>query len=109
MNSNNMNSKPENIVFFFFRIGKDVWLFMLLFDFKCNFRSRPQYFDHFNKDVVLLPNPSWGLVCKQGSKLRLHKHGHILSAFEFQKAWDYKTVVEQIRAGFGERIPEDVR
>ncbi|KAG8012314.1 hypothetical protein GBF38_020022 [Nibea albiflora] len=39
----------------------------------------------------------------------LHKHGHILSAFEFQKAWDQQTVTERIRDGFGERIPEDVR
>ncbi|XP_030604857.1 uncharacterized protein LOC115793852 [Archocentrus centrarchus] len=47
-------------------------------------------------------------MCKQGLKLWLHKHGHILSAFEFQKAWDYQTIVQHIKDGFGERIPEDV-
>ncbi|KAG7455575.1 G2 M phase-specific E3 ubiquitin-protein ligase-like [Solea senegalensis] len=71
-------------------------------------RARAQQHDHFNKDVILLPNPSWGVVCKQGTKVWLHKHGHILSAFEFQKVWDHQTVIERIRDGFGERIPEDV-
>ncbi|XP_062418993.1 uncharacterized protein LOC134131245 [Pungitius pungitius] len=71
-------------------------------------RARSQQHDHFNKDVILLPNPSWGIVCRQGTKLRLHKHGHILSAFEFQKAWDQQTVMERIRDSFGEHIPEDV-
>ncbi|XP_056437117.1 uncharacterized protein LOC130374401 isoform X2 [Gadus chalcogrammus] len=71
-------------------------------------RARTQLHNNFNKDIILLPDPSWGIVCKQGAKLRLHKHGHILSAFEFQKAWDHQTVVERIRDGFGEHIPEDV-
>lgn len=68
-----------------------------------------QQHDHFNKDVILLPTPSWGVVCKQGSKLWLHKHGHILSAFEFQKTWDNQTVVKHLKESFGERLPEDVR
>ncbi|XP_059201469.1 uncharacterized protein LOC131981267 isoform X1 [Centropristis striata] len=67
-----------------------------------------QQHDHFNKDVILRPNPSWGIVCKQGTKVWLHKHGHILSAFEFQKFWDHQTVIQRIRDGFGEHIPEDV-
>ncbi|CAL8270225.1 unnamed protein product [Gadus morhua 'NCC'] len=71
-------------------------------------RARAQLHNNFNKDIILLPDPSWGIVCKQGARLRLHKHGHILSAFEFQKAWDHQTVVERIRDGFGEDIPEDV-
>ncbi|XP_053192741.1 uncharacterized protein LOC128376917 [Scomber japonicus] len=71
-------------------------------------RALAQQHDHFNKDVILLPNPSWGIVCKQGKKVWLHKHGHILSAFEFQKAWNHQTVIQRIREGFGERIPEDV-
>ncbi|KAI9531108.1 hypothetical protein NQZ68_000602 [Dissostichus eleginoides] len=40
-------------------------------------------------------------------KLRLHEHEHILSAFEFQKAWYHNTVMEHIRHGFGECVPED--
>ncbi|XP_060941362.1 G2/M phase-specific E3 ubiquitin-protein ligase-like [Limanda limanda] len=71
-------------------------------------RARSQQHDHFNKDVILLPNPSCETVCKQGPKLRLHKHGHILSAFEFQKAWDHQAVMAHIRDGFGQLIPEDV-
>nr|XP_046254833.1 uncharacterized protein LOC124064426 [Scatophagus argus] len=71
-------------------------------------RACAQQHDHFNKDVILLPNPSWAIVCKQGTKVWLHKHGHILSAFEFQKVWDHQTVIQHIRDGFGERIPEDV-
>ncbi|XP_027132288.1 G2/M phase-specific E3 ubiquitin-protein ligase [Larimichthys crocea] len=42
------------------------------------------------------------------TKVWLHKHGHILSAFEFQKVWDHQAVIQHIRDGFGERIPEDV-
>ncbi|XP_028458425.1 uncharacterized protein LOC114571330 [Perca flavescens] len=71
-------------------------------------RVRTQQHDHFNKDVILLPNQSWGVVCKQGPKSWLHKHGHILSAFELQKDWDHQTVLERIRDGFGENIPDDV-
>ncbi|XP_031159556.1 uncharacterized protein LOC116052868 isoform X4 [Sander lucioperca] len=55
---------------------------------------RTQQHDHFNKEVILLPNQSWGVVCKQGPKSWLHKHGH--------------TVLERIRDGFGEHIPDDV-
>ncbi|CAM4493866.1 unnamed protein product [Leuciscus chuanchicus] len=71
-------------------------------------RARAQQHDHFNKDIILLPNPSWEAVCKQHPKVRLHKHGHILNAFEIQKAWDHQTVMERIREGFGDRLPEDV-
>ncbi|KAG1927281.1 G2/M phase-specific E3 ubiquitin-protein ligase [Pimephales promelas] len=71
-------------------------------------RARYQQHDHFNKDIILLPNPSWDAVCKQHPKVWLHKHGHILNAFEIQKAWDHQTVMERIRNGFGDRLPEDV-
>ncbi|KAL7394479.1 hypothetical protein ABVT39_026611 [Epinephelus coioides] len=71
-------------------------------------RVRTQQHGHINKDVILLPNQSWGVVCKQGPKSWLHKHGHILSAVEFQKDWDHQTVLERIRDGFGEHIPDDV-
>ncbi|XP_023153201.1 uncharacterized protein LOC118470384 isoform X1 [Amphiprion ocellaris] len=72
-------------------------------------RVRAHQHDDFNKDVILLPNPSWGIVCQQDTKVWLHKHGHILSAFEFQKVWDHQTVIQHIRGGFGECIPEDDR
>ncbi|XDV25542.1 hypothetical protein PO909_029448, partial [Leuciscus waleckii] len=71
-------------------------------------RARAQQHDHFNKDIIGKPNPSWEAVCKQHPKVRLHKHGHILNAFEIQKAWDHQTVMERIREGFGDRLPEDV-
>ncbi|KAK7171913.1 hypothetical protein R3I93_004269 [Phoxinus phoxinus] len=71
-------------------------------------RARAQQHDHFNKDIILLPNPSWEVVCKQHPKVRLHNHGHILNAFELHKAWDHQTVMERIRDGFGDRLPEDV-
>ncbi|XP_076141258.1 uncharacterized protein LOC143123864 isoform X2 [Alosa pseudoharengus] len=71
-------------------------------------RDRVQQYEHFNKDVVLLPDPSWTVVCKQGPKLWLHNQGHILSAFEFKKVWDHQTIINRIREGFGDRIPADV-
>ncbi|KAL0965831.1 hypothetical protein UPYG_G00286300 [Umbra pygmaea] len=65
-------------------------------------------YECFNKDIILLPSPNWVCVCKQTSKQFLHENGHILSAFEFRKSWDHPTVLQQIRDGFGSRIPEDV-
>ncbi|XP_034073724.1 uncharacterized protein LOC117547245 [Gymnodraco acuticeps] len=74
-------------------------------------RRRPtsvEYHDHFNKDVILLPDPTWEFVCKQKSKQFLHANGHILSAFEFHKSWNQLTLFRQIRDEFKPRIPEDV-
>lgn len=73
--------------------------------------SKTQYQNHetFNKDVILLPNPAWEVVCKQKVKHQLHERGFILSAFEFQKSWDHNCVLTQIREGFSGNIPPDVR
>ncbi|XP_047192931.1 uncharacterized protein LOC124850943 isoform X1 [Scophthalmus maximus] len=74
-------------------------------------RRRPtsvEYHDSFNKDVILLPDPTWEFVCKQRSKHFLHENGHILSAFEFHKSWNQSTVFQQIRDEFKPRIPDDV-
>ncbi|KAI4785538.1 hypothetical protein KUCAC02_035872, partial [Chaenocephalus aceratus] len=74
-------------------------------------RRRPtsvEYHDHFNKDVILLPDPTWEFVWKQKSKQFLHANGHIISAFEFHRSWNQLTLFRQIRDEFKPRIPEDV-
>nr|XP_055036518.1 uncharacterized protein LOC129423994 [Misgurnus anguillicaudatus] len=79
-----------------------------------NWRSRPRkrpkthFHDTFNKDVILLPTPSNSVVVKHREKQQLHEQGHILNGFEFQKSWDHKTVIEQIRDAFGEKLSADV-
>jgi len=72
-------------------------------------RAKTPYHDTFNKDIILLPRPSSCVVVKHRTKQQLHEHGHILNGFEFHKSWDQKTVIEQIRDAFGEKIPADVR
>jgi len=49
------------------------------------------------------------MVVKQRTKQNLHEIRHILSAFEFNKSWDYTTVLQKIKDGFKEKIPPDVR
>ncbi|XP_013855982.1 uncharacterized protein LOC106511791 [Austrofundulus limnaeus] len=74
-------------------------------------RRRPkgiQYHESFNKEVILLPDSTWEVICKPPFKQYLHENGHILSAFEFHKSWDYHTVIQQIRNGFGSTIPQNV-
>ncbi|KAL7375259.1 hypothetical protein ABVT39_014430 [Epinephelus coioides] len=71
-------------------------------------RAKTHFHDTFNKDIILLPRPSCCVVVKHRTKQQLHEHGHILNGFEFQKSWDQKTVIEQIRDAFGEKIPVDV-
>lgn len=61
------------------------------------------------KDVILLPRPSSSVVVKHRTKQHLHEQGHILNGFEFQKSWDQKTVSEQIRDAFGDKLSIDVR
>ncbi|XP_034553486.1 G2/M phase-specific E3 ubiquitin-protein ligase-like isoform X3 [Notolabrus celidotus] len=52
--------------------------------------------------------PSSNVVVKHRKKQRLHEQGHILNGFEFQKSWDQRTVTEQIRDAFGEKLSADV-
>ncbi|XP_076735626.1 uncharacterized protein LOC106674779 isoform X2 [Maylandia zebra] len=71
-------------------------------------RAKTHYHDTFNKDVILLPRPSSSVVVKHRTKQHLHEQGHILNGFEFQKSWDQKTVSEQIRDAFGDKLSIDV-
>ncbi|XP_028975450.2 E3 ubiquitin-protein ligase pub3 isoform X3 [Esox lucius] len=71
-------------------------------------RAKIQHHNTFNKDVILLTKPSSSVVVKHLTKQRLHEHGHILNGFEFQKSWDLKTVTEQIRDAFGEKLSAEV-
>ncbi|XP_073776138.1 uncharacterized protein si:ch211-57f7.7 isoform X1 [Danio rerio] len=71
-------------------------------------RPRGQYHQTFNKDVILLTSPNDKNVVKQRKKQRLHEIGHILNAFEFEKAWDSTMVLRRIKEGFKEKVPFDV-
>ena len=70
----------------------------------CFYRPRTQYHLTFNKDVILLTSPDDNVVVKQKKKQHLHEIGHILNAFEFDKAWD-RTVLRKIK----EKVPHDLR
>ncbi|CAM4609845.1 unnamed protein product [Leuciscus chuanchicus] len=70
-------------------------------------RAKTHFHDTFNKDVILLPTPSSSVVVKHRTKQQLHEQGHILNGFEFQKSWDQRTVAEQIRDAFGEKLSAD--
>ncbi|XP_016410308.1 G2/M phase-specific E3 ubiquitin-protein ligase-like [Sinocyclocheilus rhinocerous] len=39
----------------------------------------------------------------------LYQKGHILSAFEFQKEWDYSTTMSKLQEAFKDCLPSDVR
>ncbi|XP_059409391.1 G2/M phase-specific E3 ubiquitin-protein ligase-like [Carassius carassius] len=71
-------------------------------------RAKTQFHDTFNKYVILLPTPSSSVVVKHRIKQQLHEQGHILNGFEFQKSWDHRTVTEQIRDAFGEKLSANV-
>ena len=72
-------------------------------------RAKTVYHETFNKDIILLPGPSSAAVVKHRTKQQLHEQGHILNGFEFQKSWDHRTVTEQMRDAFGEKLSDDVR
>ncbi|XP_035855769.1 uncharacterized protein LOC116050779 [Sander lucioperca] len=71
-------------------------------------RAKIQHHNTFNKDVILLSKPSSSVVVNHRTKQRLHEYGHILNGYEFQKSWDQKTVTEQIREAFGEKLSAEV-
>ncbi|XP_016354622.1 uncharacterized protein LOC107698179 [Sinocyclocheilus anshuiensis] len=71
-------------------------------------RAKTHFHDTFNKDVILLPTPSSSVVVKHRIKQQLHEQGHILNGFEFQKSWHHRTVTEQIRDAFGEKLSANV-
>ncbi|KAJ4946591.1 hypothetical protein JOQ06_024255, partial [Pogonophryne albipinna] len=70
-------------------------------------RAKTVYHETFNKDIILLPGPSSAAVIKHRTKRQLHEQGHILNGFEFQKSWDHRTVTDQIRDAFGEKLSAD--
>lgn len=72
-------------------------------------RAKTVYHNTFNKDIILFPGPSTSVVVKHLTKQQLHEQGYILNGFEFQKSWDQKTVTEQMRDAFGEKLSADVR
>lgn len=74
-----------------------------------SFRNAVSNHPTFNKDIILLPDPTWDQVCKHKTKMKLHEIGHILSAFEINKMWDCQTVNAEIHQAFKEQIPEDVK
>lgn len=82
---------------------------LLFFKLCLFYRPRTQYHRTFNKDVILLTSPHDNVVVKQKKKQHLHEIGHILNAFEFDKAWDSTTVLKKIKEGFKEKVPLDVR
>ena len=83
-----------------------MWLIKVCFllNCVCFYRPRTQYHRTFNKDVILLTSPDDNVVVKQKKKQHLHEIGHILNAFEFDKAGD-RTVLRKIK----EKVPHDLR
>lgn len=67
--------------------------------------ANTHYHDTFNK-YILLPIPSSGVVVKHRTKQQLLEQGHILNGFEFLKSLDERTVTEQIRDAFAEKLYE---
>lgn len=73
------------------------------------FRPRSHDYQSFNKDVILLPSPTWNKSCKQSTKRMLYQKGHVLNAFEFQKDWDYNTTMSKLQEVFKDRLPSNVK
>ena len=59
----------------------------------------------FLRDVVLLTGPEDTIVPRQGVRVWLSEHGHILSGFEFYKEWNASQVELAIKEAFEGKIP----
>ena len=59
----------------------------------------------FLRDLVLLSGPDVAIVPRQGARVRLMEHGHIISACQFDKAMNQTQVEATIREAFDEKIP----
>lgn len=70
---------------------------------------KPPYHRTYNKDIILLTHPKENIVVKQRTKQKLYEKGHMLSAFEFNKTWDNRTVMNKINEAFKGKIPCGVR
>ncbi|XP_048010126.1 E3 ubiquitin-protein ligase NEDD4-like [Megalobrama amblycephala] len=68
-------------------------------------RPKPPYHRVYNKDIILLTHPKENNVVKQRTKQKLYEKGHIISAFEFDKTWDYRTVMNKMHEAFKGKIP----
>ena len=68
-------------------------------------KKRKQASGPFLRDVVLLTGPGDKLVPRQGARIWLSEHGHVLSGFEFYKEWNECQVELAIKEAFEEKIP----
>ncbi len=59
----------------------------------------------FLRDLVLLTGPEDTIVPRQGVRVWLSEHGHILSGFEFYKEWNACQVELAIKEAFEDKIP----
>ena len=59
----------------------------------------------FLRDVVLLTGPNDKIVPRQGNRVWLSEHGHILTGFQFYKEWNAAQVEIAIKEAFEDKIP----
>ena len=57
--------------------------------------------------VVLLTGPNDKIVPRQGNRVWLSEHGHMLTGFQFYKEWNASQVEIAIKQAFAEKIPSD--
>ncbi|XP_051784719.1 uncharacterized protein LOC127528323 [Erpetoichthys calabaricus] len=63
----------------------------------------------FTKDVVLLPDANFVVVPRRGTKQWLFDSDHVKNAVEFQKDWDAKMIIEQLRLVFSDKIDSSIQ
>ena len=71
-------------------------------------RSRKGAAGPFIRDLILLAGPNDGHIPRQGTKVLLQEHGHVINAFEFMKEWSDVEIILQIQAAFQEKLPNGV-
>ena len=68
-------------------------------------RSKAKESTPFLCDLILLAGPAEKVVPRQGRRIALTEHGHVLSACQFSKAMNEVQVETTIMEAFGETIP----
>ena len=68
-------------------------------------RSKAKENIPFLCDLILLAGPAESVVPRQGRRIALTEHGHVLSACQFSKAMNEVQVETTIMEAFGETIP----
>jgi hypothetical protein len=58
----------------------------------------------FMRDLILLAGPKDTVVPRQGSKLLLIEHGHVITACQFRKDMNPAQVLTEIAMAFGEKL-----